>query len=65
MLQLIACIKERSSVPEVKIERRAAQYFNNVFQRETAKNVTIFKQTENLQMSLCARDKAVMETQLE
>lgn len=44
MLQLIACIKERASVPEVKIERRAAQYFNNVFQRETAKNVTIFKQ---------------------
>lgn len=46
MLQLIACIKERSSVPEVKIERRAAQYFNNIFQSETAKNVTIFKQTE-------------------
>lgn len=65
MLQLIACIKERSSVAEVKIERRAAQYFNNVFQRETVKNVTIFKQTENLQKSLCARDKAVMETQLE
>lgn len=64
MLQLTACIKERSSVPEVKIERRAAQYFN-VFQRETAKNVTIFKQTENLQKSVCARDKAVMETQLE
>lgn len=55
MLQLIACIKERSSVPEVKIERRAAQYFNNVFQRETAKNVTIFNKKQRICRCLCVQ----------